>query len=467
MSKIRKYARRISPIERLFTRSPFSTVTVVARIQGAISEDMLRDAVSKVQQRHPNLRVRIVEDDDGDPWFSSEGAKEIPVEIVHRESDDHWIQVVQEACQIPFDFDVRPAIRFILVQSPMTSELIILCHHIICDGLSLAYLARDLMDHLGDPTREVEVLPDPVPVDRDSIPQEVSVNALVKYFVNRMNKKWKNEQVVFDQEDYVNLSSAYWMTYQHQMLSVELSEAQTTALVDRCRAEKVTVNSALSAAFVGAQTMVQGVKPHHSSVGVASSLRDRLQKPAGEVMGFYAGMVTLKFKYSSRTGFWENTRRFHNQVRPLFTNKNLFQDPLLWCTLDPTILEAIPFKKLGGLVPGQASRHQKLSAFARRDDVVQSVLKRDKMESLDRVIMGTAVTNLTRMDFPRQYGSLELDRLIMKPGGAFPLVNVNLVLGAVTCAGRLGLLVEYVEDNIEISTMEEIKDRALEFLLSE
>jgi len=168
--KVKKYERKITPLERFFTRSPYSIVTMVARIKGNISESMLRSAVSQVRQRHPNLRVRIIEDDDRDPWFTSEGAKEIPVEIVPRESDDHWIKVVQESCQIPFEFETQPAIRFVLVQSPNISELIILCHHIICDGLSLAYLARDLMVHLGDPTREVEVLPDPVPIDRDNLP---------------------------------------------------------------------------------------------------------------------------------------------------------------------------------------------------------------------------------------------------------------------------------------------------------
>ena len=87
------------------------------------------------------------------------------------------------------------------------------------------------------------------------------------------------------------------------------------------------------------------------------------------------------------------------------------------------------------------------------------------MESLDSSTMGTSVTNLTRLDFPRKYGGLVLDRLIMKPGGAFPLSTVNLVLGAVTCAGKLSLVVEYVEGNVDIRTMEEIKDRALGFLL--
>jgi len=465
--KVKEYERRITPIERLFTRSPYSTVTLVARIRGEISQSDLRNAISKVQQRHTNLRVRITEDADGQPWFTTEGAGEIPVEIVPRESDDNWIRVVQESSRIPFEFETGPPIRFILVQSPGTSEVIILCHHIICDGLSLAYLARDLMAHLGDPTREVEVLPDPVPIDKDNIPEDVSLNAVVRFLINRMNKKWEGDKTVFDQEDYRNLNEAYWMHYSHQVLSVELSEAQTSALVDRCRNEEVTVNSALSTAFVGAQVMVQGEKVYHSSIGVAGSLRDRLQRPAGEVMGFYAGVVRLKYKHDSSSGFWANARRFHRKARPLFNNKNLFKDLLTWCYLDPTILESINFKKLGGLVPKDSSSYQRMSAFSTRDDVVSSLLKRDKMDSLERIFMGTAVTNLTRLDFPREYGPLELDRLILKPGGAFPLVNVNLLLGAATCAGKLSLVIEFVEDNVDIGTMERIKKEAMGSLLGE
>ena len=100
-------------------------------------------------------------------------------------------------------------------------------------------------------------------------------------------------------------------------------------------------------------------------------------------------------------------------------------------------------------------------------DVVLSMLKRGKMASLDKTMMGTAITNLTRMDFPREYGSLELDRLILKPGGAYPMVSVNLVVGVVTCAGKLSLLIEYVEDNVSTGTMEKIKETAMGFLFGE
>ena len=184
-------------------------------------------------------------------------------------------------------------------------------------------------------------------------------------------------------------------------------------------------------------------------------------------MGFYAGAATPKWKYEGQRGFWDNARRFHQKVSSLYTNKVLFNEALTWSHLDSNILEAIHFKVLGGLVPEGASRHEKLSAFGSRDDTVLRILKRDKMDSLDRILYGTTVTNLARLGFARTYGSLELERLIMKPGGAFPLVNFNLVLGAVTCAGKLSMLVEFVEDNVDVGTMEEIKDKALQLLLEE
>jgi len=462
----KKCARKLTPLERLFTRSPFSLVTIVARIKGNVSKDQLIQAVSKVQLRHTNLRMRISDERDHVPWFTSERVGEIPVEVVPRKADDHWIKVHQEASQIPFEFEKRPAIRFILVRAPLVSELIILCHHIICDGLSLAYLARDLMMHLGDPSREVEILPDPQPIDSHNFPIDVSLSGLVKFFINRINQKWKVDKIYFDQEDYQALNEAYWNNFHHQLFSIELSEAQTAALVDRCRKEKVTVNTALTAAFVGAQVGVLGDQPFHSRIGIAGNLRDRLPSPVGESMGFYAGVVRPKCKYNGKKSFWENARKFHQKIKPQFTNKNLFNEFLSWLYLEPAILEAINFKKLGDLVPTENPRHQKLSAFSQKDDVVLAILKRDKLETLDRKIMGTAVTNLTRMDFPRTYGSLELDRLIMHPGGAFPLVNVNLVLGAVTCAGKLSLILEYAEEAVASRTMENIKNKAMEYLLN-
>ena len=63
-TNLQKYERKVTGAERFFSHAPFSTVTMVARIKGNVSEDMLKCAVGKVQQRHALLRVRM-EDRNG------------------------------------------------------------------------------------------------------------------------------------------------------------------------------------------------------------------------------------------------------------------------------------------------------------------------------------------------------------------------------------------------------------------
>jgi NRPS condensation-like uncharacterized protein len=461
---VEQYGRKVTAAERFFARSPFAIVTMVLRIKGHVSEEMLRQAVSMVQQRHALLRVRIETDTEHAAWFTSHGVQEIPIEIVPRESEDNWIEIHAQASRVPFAFETHPAIRFVLVQALDRSEVIILCHHIVCDGMSLAYLARDLMVHLGDPACEVEVLPAPPPIDLDNLPRDVSQPGLVKFLIGRMNRKWAQEAVFFHQEDYEILTKTYWDHYHHDLLSIELSEAETSALVARCREEKVTVNSALTAAFSGAQSFVQGEKPYHAKTVIAADLRDRLPQSPGEGMGMYAGGAELKLEYDHKRGFWENARQFYKRIQPTLTNKKLFSAILNWLYLDPTISEAMSFKKLGGLVPPDSASYEKLSDFSAREDVVLRLLQRDNLDTLETKYWGTAITNLGRLDFPRTYGALELDRLIMQPGGGIPLANANLVLGAVTCSGKLSLVVEYAREAVDPATMRQIKGQALEYL---
>jgi NRPS condensation-like uncharacterized protein len=464
--KVFNYRRKVTGAERFFSHSPFSIVTMVARIKGIVSEEMLKNAVKKVQQRHALLNVRIEEDDAHELWFTTEGVHEIPIEIVTRMSDDDWIKVHAKASKIPFEFETCPLIRFILVQSPDMSELIILCHHMICDGMSLAYLARDLMVYLGDPTCEVEMLPAPAPITLKNLPDDVSVPGIVKFFIKRIKQKWNEEIVFFDQEDYEALTKTYWDNYVHRLFSVELSEEETTDLVARCRKEGVTVNTAIITAFSGAQSFVTGDKPHHAKSAVAVSLRDRVPNPPGEAMGFYAQGLELKYKYNQKEIFWNNARKYHKKVLSNFTNKKAFGNLTNYLQMDSNIYEALNFKKLGRLVSQDSLRYEKLSNFGIREDTVVRLLQRAKMETLGTKLLGPAITNLGRLDFPRNYGALELDRLIMQPGGAFPLVHIDMVLGVVTCSGKLSLVVEYAEEAVDTAVMEKIKDKAMEFLLN-
>lgn len=459
--------RELGPNELFFSKSPYSVITFMARIKGTITEAGLKDALDKVQQRHVPLQYRISENEDQQPFFTTAGTSKIPYQIIPRQGSQDWITAVRTASQIPFQFETDPALKVILVQSQQTSELILLCHHVLADGMSLVYLMRDLLQALGNPSQELSPLPAPEPISLGNMPAEIKQSGIAKFFMKRINKKWQDSIVHFGQEDYQAITEAYWANYNHPLLLIELTEAETEQLIARCRAEGTSVNSALTTAFSGAISAEIGEENYQPRTVVAADLRDRIPQPPSESLGVYAGGLDLKFSYDHKIGFWENARLFHSKAKPLYTNKNLFKEALTWSYLHPTLSEAMTFKKIGSLVPPESPVSEKLASFSQREDVVQSILKREKLEDFESIFVGTAITNLTRLEIPTKYGELELERVIFKPGGAFPLSNIHMLIGAVTCAGKLSLVLEYSDRNFDKSALQAVKAKVLSNLLSD
>ena len=143
------FTQKLTGRQRVHLRSPASFVVMVARIQGDVSHEALKQAVHHMQQRHAMLGVRVVADENGDPWFTSDDVEEIPIAQAPRSSETHWQRVCMDEFRIPFEIDRRPLIRFILLHSPDESDVVMLCQHSICDGLSLAYLTHDILEYLG------------------------------------------------------------------------------------------------------------------------------------------------------------------------------------------------------------------------------------------------------------------------------------------------------------------------------
>jgi NRPS condensation-like uncharacterized protein len=79
-------------------------------------------------------------------------------------------------------------------------------------------------------------------------------------------------------------------------------------------------------------------------------------------------------------------------------------------------------------------------------------------KNLGAMKFGFAITNLGRLDFPRFYGDLELERfLIFPPTGP----TIETTIFAVTVSGKLTIVLSYVEEVIGSEIMVKLK-RTLE-----
>ncbi len=458
MGKI--YERKLLAHERRPFRGPNANVVVNVRIKGNVTAELLRAAVGKVQQRHRLLSVRVIVDAAGEAVFSSEGAQDIVVKVLPRASDAQWIAMCLAEYHIPHEFDKYPPIRFILLRGDQVSDLIILCHHMLCDALSLAYLARDVLHHLGDPNRKVEVLPDPPLASRDNIPARITVNPLAKIATQRRNKQWEKAKVIFDAEDYANIFQAYWQHVTPRAYTLEFTPTQTTRLVARCREEGVTVNTALLTALAAAQTTAQGhVEKYLQRIATAMDIRKYLIEDPGEAFGFYAGGVILNFKYPSDHAFWDNARTLHHKLKQQFKPKDVLSKILTFGTLTPTLYDGLIFKRYGSWVQPTQSRYEKLSAFSARKDALTKLVK-----NKGQVRVGLVLSNLTRLDFPRHYGPLTLEQMMFL-GAATR--SYQKAVGVVTVSGKLTMTVSYVEESVDSHTMAAFKTSLLDILTRE
>jgi hypothetical protein len=83
------------------------------------------------------------------PSFRQADATPIPLRIVADESELRWQGEVGEELATPFNPSQAPLIRAVLIQGARDTAFMLVAHHSIADGLSLAYAIRDTLDALA------------------------------------------------------------------------------------------------------------------------------------------------------------------------------------------------------------------------------------------------------------------------------------------------------------------------------
>ena len=440
--KRNEFKRRVTGAERSMLMIPFNVI-MVASIRGNIDAERLSSVLSMMRKRHALLAARIVMDEDDVAWFVTEGVPEIHLEVVPRENENQCIEKSEAEFNISFPLEKGPLARFTLLHSPDVSELIICAHHAVCDGISLTYLIRDILQHLGEPDSKLEILPDPPLINHNTVVSPPPIKPVQRKILKLMNRKWEKKNIRFDHHDMTRLHDVFWQqNVDRKLLTWILSEEMTKALVSRSREEKVTVNTALWTAFLAAQYEVQSpLKSYHQRSGMAVNTRDKLLVPVGECFGFYASSLTVQLKYTPRKNFWGNAKEIHHRIRTELEKTELFR-MLIADLITPSLLDSLYFSKYG-LIKSRIS----------------NILL--KMMNFNKVSYGYSITNVGRMNIPSVYGKLRLDS-VYGPA-VYSDVNEKLI-GVITIGGRISFMMTYNKNNVSEEKAELIRDAVVNHL---
>ena len=451
------FRRAVTRQDRRFLFSPTSDIALILKLQGQVSEEALAKAVEKMLVSYPLFGVRLEWEDNDVHWATTDGAAEVPIKVYPRESDSTWFEILNKEHAIPQRPSKGPLTRFILIQGSDNTELMIFCHHAISDGRSLEFALREVLLHIEDPDREPLESPETPPMTPEIYPKGATIGKVRATAIRRINKKWENEKVVFDEEDLVDIWEGVWKNTEYGLEIIEFDQEETQKLIEVSRENYATLNSTLLVTFVKARIDAVGRMSDKISVATAVDVRKRLQVDCSEGVGFYAGGSFLEFNYKEKKSLWDNVRSYHKDVNKQLKGNKIFSVGADHFVLDQSLVDAIIIAAAGDQVESDQSRYKKLSEFASKKDGM-AVKFGEQMTSNSPEIM---CTNLGRLDIPDEIPAIQVERAFFAPSSA---MGMEVVLGVATVSGKLTITLNYYEGYMDGENIKKIRDKAEEIL---
>jgi len=200
---------------------------LAAEVEGKQPVATWQAAIKQVQQRHPNLSVRITMDEFKRPVTEHIKSVDIPLRVLEVNDDFRWEQEVEKELAIRFDTQQGPLLRVVLIQKPEDTVLILVANHTLADGSSLNFLFRDIL--AAATGQKLEVL----------APQK-SNDATLGLPDDTVATDTKSEGYVFKR-----IPSVF-----PKVDSIRFSAENTLSILERSRLEQTTVHGAICAAIV-------------------------------------------------------------------------------------------------------------------------------------------------------------------------------------------------------------------------
>ena len=100
--------RKLNEIEYLiWAFGQPNNICMSVTIEGKLDKERLRNALDKVQKKHPMLRVQLITDDKQIPYFIWDKVRKIPMEVIPRRRDNLYEEIVEEEFITPFETGIN------------------------------------------------------------------------------------------------------------------------------------------------------------------------------------------------------------------------------------------------------------------------------------------------------------------------------------------------------------------------
>jgi hypothetical protein len=316
--------RKLNEIEYLnwLVGQPYN-ISMAVTISGKLQKEQIRNALNKLQEKHPLLQAQLYVDEDEVPYFIWNNIGKIPVDFITRTSEELYKKIVEEEFTTSFEIGEEctlPLIRVKILSSENLSDLIITMQHVIADGMSMVFLFMDILSFIIEPKRRVKpldvvkTLENVLPKNyQKKIPKTQRKFKRNYWFLRRIIKiyRFKNKFVKKRQKNLIfnNFKNKHLITR-----AWSLTKDQSEGIIKKSKEHKITVHSTICTMFLSDFPIINN----------PVNLRNRLAYDVGRSIGCYAGGLVINKKYNNKKSFWQNAQDYHKKLKKGLRDKSVF-----------------------------------------------------------------------------------------------------------------------------------------------
>ncbi len=150
-------------LARYEAEASWYNVPVVLRLRGPLNREALHASLQEIVARHEVLRTSFPET-DGIARQNIASAADLSLPVIET-VESEMPKFLRQRAQLPFDLATGPLIRTCLLQlGNQDNVLLVVLHHIVCDGWSLGIMLRELTELYGAFSRGVASPLPPLPI---------------------------------------------------------------------------------------------------------------------------------------------------------------------------------------------------------------------------------------------------------------------------------------------------------------
>jgi hypothetical protein len=288
--------RKLSYIEHMAEVN----IACFVRLEGQVTLEQLRSALTRVQRKHPALRALIRDEKDG-LYYEADAAPEIPLRLARRIAEDDYRRECQTELTTEFAYD-KPQLRVVWLRSELETDLLFTTSHRICDGLSIFIIVKEVLQSLHS---SEELIPYEAITTQDIIgdyqPPEPRKRKLATSVLNGILRFIPSSRPAPKNKGHFMEWSA--------------DRALSHSLRQRCKAEGVSVHAAFLAALDMSLIAVFEKRSPQWITCPIDLRRGRFSVLKDDMLFYGGGNFKVRTGQFSHLDFWASARAMNQDMR--------------------------------------------------------------------------------------------------------------------------------------------------------